>query len=128
MDDFAPSDVGTFALEVARRIENEITAGIYVGSDLVGFVGAIKLSAVAYQLRGLVIDPSYRGALIGTSALILFRTQLKGMGAEKIIGSCFGNNHAIKRLFYRIGGNEEGYIRRVTKVAGQWTDVRMFDL
>ena len=127
-DDFGPKTLCHFKSELARRVQHEMTWGVYVDRELAGYLGAVRQSPMSAFTHGIVISPVHRGKGVGYAAVQLMLADLHELGVTKVLAGFFADNLKIKSLFKRLGGVEEAYFTDVTRVGGELTDMRIWSL
>lgn len=136
IDDFGPKTYEEFEPELWNRIRNEMTWSVLdaqtpqiTADKTVGFVGAQRVNAVSVQIKGLIINPTYRGLGLGLGALDLVVRELKGVrGYKKVMASCFATNSVMITLFRKLNAVREGTLSGVTVVDGKPADLILWNL
>jgi RimJ/RimL family protein N-acetyltransferase len=73
---------------------------------------------------GWVLDPAHHGHGYATEAVhALIRTAFHDIGLRRVTATCFGDNHASRRLMERAGMHREAHhVRDALHRSGRWLD------
>lgn len=112
-------------MELERRIHSEHTWAILHDNEVVGYLGAISLSPMCVEIRGLVINPAFRHMGIGLRAVEDMLSFLQGCGVRKFISRSFTDNLPIHDLLQNCGFIQEGLLTNVTRRGGEPIDMRV---
>lgn len=129
IDDFGPSNFNEFHIELLHRADLEFTWEIQEHGQTIGYVGAVQMNPMAAQIKGLVVDPNFRGKGYGPQALKNVVQELKDQrGYTKVLASCFSTNRVMITRFEKMKATREGTFHKVTRVGGELVDLILWDL
>gem|GEM_PF-1272088 len=126
-DDFSPQTLEEFLLNQIERSDDLYTWGIYRDEEIGGIVWVEQVSPIVVAAHCL-FKKSFYGHRTTIPALNQIAAKLFAAGFEKIQMPTFADNHAIRSLIKKLGGKQEGLLRRHTRRDGQPLDVVIFGL
>lgn len=108
---------------IAARPVGEMTCGVSLDGRPVGFLSYCPITRRLGSTRGICFDQSVHGHGVAYTAIRQAFDFIFAQGVEKIQAICFADNYPMIRLMLRLGGVQEGLLRKQFMRNGQPIDV-----
>jgi RimJ/RimL family protein N-acetyltransferase len=126
-DDFAPSTLEEFVAAQMELAVRQKTWAVYRDDELCGLVSFEPMNVVT-GLSHALFRRDFWGRDTTRIALRMVYAEIFANGVNKIVGTPFRDNHAMRSLAVSLGARNDGILREHTKRGGVFVDMVLLGL